>query len=56
LLVGLRSSAPTYKQALSLYFKALNVFSVQRSASVFLGGEFLLTLPLLSLSYTQKLK
>jgi hypothetical protein len=26
LLVGLRSSAPTYKQALSLYFKALHVF------------------------------
>jgi hypothetical protein len=31
-------------------------FSAQRSASVFLGGEFLLTLSLLSLSCTQKLK
>jgi hypothetical protein len=55
-LLGFAALNPTYKQAHSLYFKRLIVFSVERSASAFLGGEFMLTLSLLSLSYTQKLK
>jgi hypothetical protein len=55
-LLGFSSINPTYKQALSLYFKELNVFSVKRSASVSLGGGFLLTFHLICWLKNQTIK